>query len=72
MNDFKVQKRVKIPPKHSGKYPWRQMRVGDSFAFPLASIETMRPLATLTGKRLGFRFSVRKMDAKTARVWRVI
>lgn len=70
MSEFKVQKGVKMPAPRV-KYPWRQMKVGDSFAAPIRSHQSVRTAASQTGKRLGTRYAVRKVNAKSVRVWRV-
>jgi hypothetical protein len=63
----------KVPyPITNGKYPWRAMKVNDSFLVRDPSIKStyISTLAANAGKRLGWKFSVRTtLDG--IRVWRI-
>lgn len=64
---IRIEKGVKIPPHQNAKYPWRQMKVGDSF---LAPIEVRNSLhACANGVKV--RVTVRKVSETQVRVWRI-
>ena len=72
---IKVDKKVPHPGHYRAhgrnpKYPWREMKVGDSFYVEGVKATTMISNAYQTGERLGMKFSVRK-DDKGVRVWRM-
>lgn len=71
-NGIKIDKSVPIP-KHAdrnGKYPWREMEIGDSFVVSSAG-DKLPSAASWAGKRHGLRFTCRKIDENTTRVWRI-
>jgi hypothetical protein len=66
-NKFKIDEGIPMPEKrHSPKYPWKEMEVGDSFFVPkrafLASSASLRYAPK--------KFSQRAVDGGV-RVWRV-
>ena len=68
----KIDKHVTMPPDLRGakpKYPWKNMKVGDSFFAPLkpTSMTNQRHMAQL---RTGYKYSWRKVKGGT-RVWRI-
>lgn len=71
---YTIEKNVPLPsPQRAGrpaKYPWREMRVGDSFVIdkPTQQAATRGREA---GRSLGMKFSCRKIDANHTRIWRV-
>lgn len=70
---IKIEKNVSIPEnsKFGAKYPYRQMKVGDSFLYPKGTLpNTARAGAIQMGKRTGWKFIVR-MVAQGLRCWRV-
>jgi hypothetical protein len=74
MSKYVIEKNVE-PPKR-GVYPFGIMQIGDSFAFPAservrvsAAASVYAKKSTQKGKEL--RFTVRKVDADTYRIWRV-
>lgn len=58
-------------PDDVGTYPFKFMDVGDSFAFGLDKLNSVKSAASRYGKENDKVFTVRKMDKKTARAWRV-
>lgn len=70
---FKIEKGVPMPA-YRGKYPFSEMAVGDSFTVPLAQRNIVLSSAQHWRKRtmnLGWKFSTRTVDDKTARIWRI-
>ena len=65
---MKIEKNVPIPKK----YPFEEMKVGDSFAVP-ADVKriTIAVAANRYGKAHKMVFSVRQMPDKTFRCWRI-
>lgn len=65
-----IDKTIPLPRgKTQGKYPWREMEVGDSFLFP-AEKAFPRQAARTAGQRLNRKFTVRKTD-EGFRCWRI-
>lgn len=73
MSEFKIEKGIPVP-SHRGapsKYPWEQMEVGDSFFVPAEdTTKNFGSLARTSGKRMGAKFTSRKLDGGW-RVWRI-
>ena len=75
---FSVESGVVMPPPSKKgrptKYPFRQMKVGDSFFVPDENGKKMRDVVGAStanwGKAHGAKFSCRSVDGGT-RVWRV-
>lgn len=70
--DYKIENNVAMPSPYRNcgraeKYPWSKLEVGQSFF--AANIALMSG-ASHAGKRLGKKFTTRKMDGGV-RVWRV-
>lgn len=51
------------------KYPWHEMKVGDSFPVPAGKYDTVANAARDFGKRHGRKFSIRTI-ATGVRIWR--
>lgn len=74
---FVIEKNIPIPEvRGAGRRPicpFGEMGVGDSFAVRGDRKRQMRisSAAVDYGKRHGSKFSVRRMDAETFRVWRI-
>lgn len=70
---MKVDRKVPIPADGRQRYPWREMKVGDSFAFPSANRGAVSAAASWYASRHAkeFKFTIRKVDATTARCWRI-
>lgn len=65
-----IDKRVPLKPR--AKYPWRDMKVGDSFLVKHVRVRCVRSMASAAAKRTGRKFSVRRDDdTGGVRVWRV-
>jgi hypothetical protein len=70
---MKIEKGIPMP-NAEGKYPFKQMDVGDSFAVKVEDKRTSSRVSTYAhyaGKRLGMKFTVRTIDKKIVRVWRI-
>jgi len=77
--DFKIEKDIPIPVARNKNQPFpvSELETGDSFFIPLEYIEnhyknpdSVFSLFSVTGKRTGKKFTVRKMDGGY-RVWRI-
>ena len=69
MAEFEIEKNVPIPPRKggkTGKYPWRELKCGDSFFVPKR--KHVDPPSDM--KKQGYQFTFRRMDGGV-RVWRV-
>ncbi len=72
---MKIDHDIPIPKRNpqggAPKYPWRQMRVGDSFLVPHEGkpFRYYQTLANATGRSMGAHFCVGR-EAGTARIWR--
>ena len=65
---MKVEKDVPIP----NRYPFDEMEVDDSFAVPPEiARNTVSVAAGRYGDKHGMKFTVRRMDDKTLRCWRI-
>lgn len=72
---YVIEKGVALPKgkrsEKSTKYPFKSMEVGDSFLVPdFTSIVSLRSQASVTGRTLGKKFSVRLVE-QGVRIWRV-
>ena len=52
------------------KYPWDELRVGDSFLAPVRSITNLSNTRALAQAKTGFRFTLRTVP-EGVRVWRI-
>ena len=71
---FKIEKNHPLPPHRSKNesYPFRSMKIGDSFEYSFEHIGRMRSAASWFSKRNPpYRFTLRKMNDKTYRIWRI-
>jgi hypothetical protein len=72
-----IQKAVPMPPIPiyvPDKYPWKRMKIGDSFFASGMNAKQMSSAASYTRKKHGMTFSVRSVvenKAAGTRVWRV-
>ena len=80
--EFKIEKNIELPKRSSGrpsKYPFSEMKVGDSFFIPVAdhidiwnvagAVRNAANMARIRDKTIG-RFSTRKVEGGV-RVWRI-
>jgi hypothetical protein len=71
---FVIEKGIPLPEGAAGrpgdKYPFKNMEVGDSFAFPKEVRAAVARSAHYYGKAQNKKFSTRAVD-DTARCWRV-
>lgn len=69
---FKVENEVPLPaPRPYTKYPFHDMKVGDSFAIPAELIDKASRAAYAHGKAHGMRFTTRTLEDGSGRCWRV-
>lgn len=69
---IKIDSDVPLPENkiRNSRYPWAELKVGDSFEVPLRNELGFRATAYSAAKRLGIKVSVHK-DGETIRVWRI-
>lgn len=70
---FKIEYGIPLTSRKAGrktKYPFNNMGIGDSFAFPAKAMRSVRSRAFQIHKKTGFKFAFRTTDDK-ARCWRV-
>jgi hypothetical protein len=70
---YKVEKEITIPNR-SSRYPFADMRVGDSFLVPFNDAKKINnALQAMHGyaRRVGVKCTVRTQDDGSIRVWRV-
>ena len=74
---IEIEKGVPLPKRsrgpgrpRSGKYPFQQMEVGDSFLISNVASNSVACISGRWAKRTGFKFSQRKVEGGY-RVWRV-
>lgn len=65
---FKIESNIEPPLRYRPKYPFGQMKVGDSFAVRGAT-HSIRVAASMYGIRHNLQFSVH-IKGTTARIWR--
>ncbi len=69
---YDIDKDIPIPPAHLEKYPWRAMKVGDSFAVADKGTGQMASTAASRSKlHKGERYRVRSDGYGGCRVWRI-
>lgn len=75
MTYFEIERGIEItkPVLERTKYPFRYMEVGDSFTIPINKRSGAVSSARAWGDRQDpeRRFTLRTIDKKTARIWRV-
>jgi hypothetical protein len=57
-------------PRPQTKYPWDQMKPGDSFLVTGAKFDSMKNIAKFAGMRRGWTFEIRREGDDGTRVWR--
>ncbi len=71
---FKIDRKVPMPEITGRgappKYPFREMQVNDSFFIPKGNNRSLATRASIAGKALGYRFTVRAVEGGV-RIWRV-
>lgn len=73
-----IDKGIIIPRQmlHGGKYPWRDMEIGDSFFVPGKDFSKMQSQASHTGIKLKKKFMVYRTNEGSrkiagVRIWRI-
>ena len=68
---IKAEKNIPLPrSRKSALYPWREMKVGDSFLAPVPQ-RAFTAQASLASMRTGWKFVTRAVSKTSTRVWRV-
>lgn len=67
---IKVEKNIPLPRERKALYPWREMKVGDSFLAPVPQ-RAFTAHASVASMRTGWKFVTRAVSKTSTRVWRV-
>lgn len=59
-----------VPVPERVNYPIRELKVGESFVFPLEKRKIVQSRASVIKTDTGREFTVKKMNDETARIWR--
>ena len=70
MSDYKIEKNIEVKTIKP-KYPFREMKVGDSFLFPLAKLPAASTAAYDFGKRNDMKFTCCKVSETQGRIWKI-
>lgn len=71
---YNIDSGVPVPdtgPKTRDRVPVHLLEVGDSILFPLKLRRAVTSIAQRLKESEGKRFTIKKMDDKNARIWRV-
>ena len=73
---YKIENGVPMPKSGQGqicKYPFAEMKVGDSFAVAAGDLEKIRTAASYFGRRIERKYAVRRIDPIKGdyRCWRI-
>jgi hypothetical protein len=69
---YKVESNIPIPKSHSNRrYPFAELKPGDSFVVPLELLHSARSAAYIWGARNGWKFTARACEDGIGRVWRI-
>jgi hypothetical protein len=73
---YKIEDAIPIPKglrkRGPSKYPWLELKVGQSFLVPLGNINNLRSVASNAGKKYNRKFTAREIKSEQGvRVWRV-
>jgi hypothetical protein len=71
--DVKIESDIPKPDdrRENQHWPFKEMKVGDSFEFPESERYLVTPPAWKFAKRAGIKFTVRKVSDGTLRIWRI-
>jgi hypothetical protein len=67
---IQIDHNIPYPSHAATKYPYRRMKVGDSFRAPLSKRATLEVLSAQYGKSMQRKFSMRSAP-NYVRVWRI-
>ena len=68
--ELKIEEGIPIPKMRLRKYPWEDMKVGDSFFVPDGNNNTIQTAASYAGKRHNRKYCTRQVNGGI-RVWRI-
>jgi hypothetical protein len=72
-NLYQIESGIPLPKpatRSGSKYPFAQMRIGDSFVVDKKQTNFGNTVHW-AGKKTGFKFTTRAIDPTTTRVWRI-
>lgn len=70
--DNKIDKGVPLPePKGLELYPLAELEVGDSIKFPIGLRKLVSPWAAKKKAKTGQEYTVRMVNRKECRIWRI-
>ncbi|NIO09673.1 MAG: hypothetical protein GTO40_17385 [Deltaproteobacteria bacterium] len=73
-SEYSVEQGIEIPELKIGgrrpKYPFPNMKVGDSFTVPIAEFAAARSASHRWGERHDKQFTTRMENEHTGRIWR--
>lgn len=69
---YKIERNIPVPSRtgRPSKYPFKDMKIGDSFAAPSSLTSSVKTCAFRFAKNKGGKFSFRVHDGKV-RCWRI-
>lgn len=69
---YVIEKDIPLPEvEFTTKYPFKDMKVGDSFLVPYEDGGRIRVACTNMGFKYNMRFATRRMKDKSTRIWRI-
>jgi hypothetical protein len=71
--DYPIESGIPLPKpatRSGSKYPFAQMRIGDSFVVDKRQ-DQFGNTVIYGAKQTGFKFTTRKIDANSTRIWRI-
>lgn len=68
---YEMETGVEVPVGRLGSIPLQQMEVGGSFVFPKGKRQSVSAKASKLKKARGMEYTVRTLDEKNCRVWRI-
>ena len=66
---IKIDRKIPPPPPRN-RYPFDQLKIGDSFALPVSEATRLRSAASNAASKLGWRFTV-SINGEEVRCWRI-
>ena len=68
---YTIDSGVPLPAERVLMVPLKHLEIGQSILFPLEKRRSVATMASVAAKTLNRKFTIRKQNAKEARVWRV-
>lgn len=71
-SSYKIQSSVPVPPPRVNHlYPFKGMKVGDSFGFEVIKRASVDKRARIFAKKNGVKFTIRMTGDDCPRIWRI-